>query len=121
MARILNLAGGMVLLAATAFAADTSAGQKAFQGQCAICHSAVAGGKKNGPSLYGVVGRTSGTLDGYSYSAIMKKAGLTWSPPELTTYLVAPAKAVPGTKVMYPGLHDAAKLDALIAYLATLK
>ncbi len=121
MARVMNLAGGIVLLAATAAAADTPPGQKVFQGQCAICHSAVAGGKKNGPSLFGVVGRASGTMEGYTYSAAMKKAGLTWSPAELTTYLAAPAKAVPGTKMMYPGLHDAAKLDAIIKYLATLK
>lgn len=110
----------MALLPAPALA-DAAQGKNVFQQQCAICHASVAGGKKNGPSLYGVVGRTSGTLPGYSYSTAMKKAALTWTPDELSTYLAAPRQTVPGTKMTYNGVADKAKLADVVLYLQTLK
>ena len=100
--------------------ADAAAGQKVFQGQCSTCHAVTSGTNKIGPSLYGIVGRPAATA-AYKYSAAMTKAGLTWSVAELHTYLAAPRKAVPGTKMTYGGLKDGVKLDNLVDYLATLK
>jgi cytochrome c len=42
--------------------------------RCAACHAMTAKApKKVGPHLEGVVGRTSGTVPGFTYSAAMKK------------------------------------------------
>jgi cytochrome c2 len=60
--------------------AATSAGTPTAQdfSRCAGCHSTQAGQNKIGPSLAGVFGRTSASVPGYSYSAALKNAHLTW-------------------------------------------
>ena len=57
----------------------------------------------------------------YAYSSALKKSGLIWTEASLTKYLANPAGAVPGTKMMNPGLTKPADRDAILAYLATLK
>ena len=51
----------------------------------------------------------------------MKAADWVWTDDKLTAYLPAPRDMVPGTKMTYGGLHDAAKLADLMAYLTGLK
>ena len=78
-----------VLLAAPAFAdahlaatGDAAAGEKAFR-QCQSCHvvqgpdgEILAGNAaQTGPNLYGVVGRTAGSVEGFRYSDLMLAAG----------------------------------------------
>jgi cytochrome c len=103
-----------------AAAADVEAGKTAFK-KCALCHTTEAGKNKIGPSLFGVVGRKSASLDGYNYSEAMKKFDHTWDPQTLDAYLVDPRAVVPGTKMIYPGIKDKAERDDVIAYLETLK
>jgi cytochrome c len=103
-----------------AAAADVEAGKTAFK-KCALCHTTEAGKNKIGPSLFGVVGRKSASLDGYNYSEAMKKFDHTWDPQTLDAYLVDPRVVVPGTKMIYPGIKDKAERDDVIAYLETLK
>ena len=88
---------------------------------CTMCHSDVAGKNGLGPSLFGVVGRTAGSVPGYSYSPALKAAGLTWDEATLDRYIAKPRDIVPGTKMSYAGLNDPAKRAEIIAYLATLK
>lgn len=73
-----------------------------------------------GPSLAGIHGTRAGTVQGYAYSAAMKASGLTWDDATLDRYLEKPMAAVPGTKMVYPGLKDPAKRAEVIAYLKTL-
>lgn len=110
----------IALAAAAPALADAAAGKKDFA-VCSTCHAVTAGKNGIGPSLYGVVGRPAASLAGYKYSAAMTKSGLTWAPAELHTYLAAPGRTVPGTKMTYAGVKDAAKLDDVVAYLETLK
>lgn len=98
---------------------DVTRGQTVFV-QCRACHSVDAGKNGIGPSLHGVVGRTSGTVEGYAYSPANKAGHLTWTPEQLFTYLEAPARTVPGTKMGFM-LPDAQKRADVIAYLETLK
>ncbi len=117
-------AGAIVLglaLTGPAHAADPSAGQAVFGNTCAICHSPQAGKNLIGPSLFDIVGRRTGSVVGYHYSAANEKANLTWDDATLNTYLQAPQKVIPGTKMTYGGLKDDAKRADLIAYLGTLK
>lgn len=111
------------LIAATpAFAADAGHGKTQFQQECAICHAETAGvAGKNGPTLYGVVGRQAASVPGYHYSTAMKAVGYPWSDDKLQIYLAAPQATVPGTKMTSQGVKNPAQLGDLIAYLDTLK
>lgn len=94
------------------------AGKVAFT-PCKTCHVVAAGQNRIGPSLHGVVGRTSGSVPGYTYSAANKNSHIVWTEPVLYQYLLAPQAYVPGTKMTYPGLKDAQKRADVIAYLKT--
>ena len=104
-----------------AAAGDAAAGQKIFRTQCSVCHGAEPGKKGIGPSLFGVVGRPAGTLEGYAYSEANKSSGLVWDAATIDRYLAGPQKVVPGTKMTYVGLANPAQRADVIAYLSTLK
>lgn len=107
----------LLVFAQDAFAAgDPVSGKRVFI-QCSACHSLIAGKNGIGPSLHGVIGRKSGSLDGYNYSAAMKAAGITWSEDTLFQYLTAPKTFVPGNKMPFLGVKDAQKRADLVAYL----
>ncbi len=102
------------------FTGDAAKGEATFAA-CKVCHAVEAGVNKIGPSLSGIVGRSAGTVAGYTYSAANKNSGITWSPEKLFQYLENPQRIVPGTKMTYPGLPDEQKRADVIAYLGTLK
>ena len=103
-----------------AHAADPAAGQAVFKTQCGICHSAAQGKNMVGPSLFSIMGRKSGSIEGFHYSAANKGANITWDATILNKYLTSPREVVPGTTMTYAGLKDDTKRGDLIAYLATL-
>ena len=112
----------MALPLQTALAAgDVAAGQALVKTKCGICHSVEAGQNRVGPSLFGVVGRHSGTVAGYNYSTANKNSGKVWDEATLDVYLTNPRALVPGTKMAFPGLPNATDRANVIAYLATLK
>lgn len=114
---LIAFAAGLAF-ALPAAAADAGHGKSVFAAQCAMCHTASRGGPTIlGPPLFGVVGRTAGSLAGFAYSPGMKSAGFVWSDERLRAYLPAPRAMVPGTKMTYGGLKNPAQLDDLIAYL----
>jgi cytochrome c len=106
--------------ASPGIAADPDSGQAVFRSQCGICHSPVQGKNLVGPSLFGVIGRKSGSIEGFRYSAANKAADITWDATTLDKYLTAPKEVVPGTIMTYAGLKDDTKRADLIAWLATL-
>ena len=87
--------------------------------RCVGCHSTQAGQNKLGPSLAGVFGRTSGSVPGYTYSAALKNAHLTWDEQTLDKFLQNPSGLVHGTK-MFATVPDAATRQRIIAYLKSL-
>ena len=113
----------LVALAAPAvFAQDAAEGQKAFQRQCSACHIATAeGAKRLGPTLFGVVGRHTGAVEGFRYTEANKKAGWEWTPAKLEEYLKAPQQVIKGTNMAFAGVRNDAERANIIAYLATLK
>lgn len=117
------LTGLMALLVAMPAFADEAPIGNAAQGEktaiiCRACHQIGPGAHNSvGPVLNGVVGRKAGTYPGYSYSNANKSSGITWTVPELQKYLADPQKVVPGTKMIFPGLHDPQKVNDVIAYL----
>jgi cytochrome c len=118
----LALTSALMLAPLTARAAgDASAGKMLFQQKCALCHSPEKGTNKIGPSLWGVVGRKAGSLDGYTYSDAMKNANRTWNESTLSDYLTNPRQEIQGIKMMFPGLPNQGDRENVIAYLITLK
>ena len=109
-----------VALATPALSEDANPGRGAelFPIRCIECHAITdAAENKIGPSLKGLIGRTSGTLEGYDYSEAMKAAGIVWSENTLKAYLVAPRKVVPGTKMNFNGLKRPGEVEDIVAYL----
>lgn len=89
--------------------------------QCRACHSVEQGGPNGvGPNLWGVFGKPAAQHAGFAYSPAMKSAGLTWDQSTLDTYLKAPMKTVPGTRMAFAGINDDAKRADVIDYLKTL-
>jgi cytochrome c len=112
------LAGAM---SGHAFAQDVAAGEKAFV-VCRACHQIGPTAKiAVGPVLNGVVGRPAGTFPGYTYSAANKNSGLTWDEDTLQKYLANPQVVVKGTKMIFPGIKDPAKVKDVIAFLKSYK
>mgnify|MGYP000004508812 CR=1 FL=1 len=100
-------------------AQDADAGKTVFN-QCRACHQ-VGEGAKNlvGPHLNGLIGRKSGSIEGYAYSEANKGSGKTWDEATFTAYIKDPKAAIPGTKMVYVGLKDEKKVADLVAYLKT--
>ena len=69
--------------------------------------------------MFGVVGRSAGSVPGFQYTADHKKLGVTWDAATLDKYLTNPRAMVPDTTMIYAGLKDDAKRADLIAYLET--
>ena len=104
-------------------AADTAANARpASFAQCATCHVSDAGKASTiGPNLFGVADRKAGAVDGFFYSQGMKDAGFTWDAAKLDAFITTPQKVVPGTRMAFGGVADAAKRKEIVDYLMSLK
>ncbi len=123
MQRMAGVAVAAILVLASnppARAQDADAGERVFRSQCSICHSAQPGRTVIGPSLFGVVGRHSGSVPGFHYSEANRQSGLTWDPSTLDRYLTSPRQVVPGTLMTFPGLRDPTQRANVIAFLKGL-
>ncbi|MSP42655.1 MAG: cytochrome c family protein [Alphaproteobacteria bacterium] len=96
---------------------NAAAGAKVFK-KCQACHSIVAAeGNKIGPNLHGVIGRKSGTQEGFNYSDAMKSAGIAWDEATLEKYLRDPKGFVPKNKMAFAGLKKDSDLANVLAFI----
>lgn len=114
------VASGLTSAEAGAQAAGNAAkGGMLFKSRCAVCHTdTVSGANTLGPNLYGVLNRKAGS-NRYRSSPALKASGLTFNTKTLDAWLAAPAKLVPGTRMVVATPKPADRAD-LIAYLSTL-
>ena len=97
-------------------AGDPARGQLVFASRCGGCHGLYQ--NREGPKLGGVVGRVSGTVSGFFYSAALRKAAVKWDVQSLEKWLTNPATLVPMSN-MYFHVAKAQQRSDLIAYLQT--
>jgi cytochrome c len=64
-----------------------------------------------------VVGRPKGTEGGFAYSPAIKGKGGNWTVEDLDTFLTAPAKYAPGTKMSFAGIPRGSERADLITYM----
>ncbi|MCM0020693.1 MAG: cytochrome c family protein [Tagaea sp.] len=103
-------------------AADAAAGETAFRRLCAACHIVTAeGARRLGPTMFGVVGRKAGSVEGFRYSNAKRDSNLVWTPEQLDKYLINPREFMPGTTMAFAGIRNDAERANVVAYLQTLK
>lgn len=100
-----------------ASAQDAANGEDVFK-KCRTCHQ-VGETAKNavGPQLNGIVGRKSGTVEGFNYSDANKSSGVTWDKSTFLNYIKDPRAAMPGNKMAFAGVKDEKDAADLFAYL----
>ena len=110
--------GAVVGIPSVGHAADAEHGKQVFAA-CAACHSDKP--DAIGPSLRGVYGRTSGSLEDFRYSNAMMRAKLNWNDANLRAYIKDPQAKVPGNRMPFGGLHNEQDVEDVIAYLKTYR
>ncbi len=90
----------MALITDPASAAD--AGAKLYKKHCKDCHTLGKGEPaRQGPNLWGVVGRSAGAVEGFKYSKALKAADIVWTPEQLDAWLTDPKSLIPGSVMIY--------------------
>jgi cytochrome c len=89
--------------------------------QCATCHALEKGiVKATGPSLYDVINRERGKVEGFKYSSALVAKGGAWTYEEINAFLNNPKGAIAGTIMAYAGLKKETDRADVIAYLRSL-
>jgi cytochrome c len=101
---------------------DVEKGAKIFKTKCAQCHTIDKGaGMKQGPNLWGIIGRAAGSVEGYAYSPANINSEIIWSDKHLEVYLQDPKKYIKGTKMVFAGLKKEEDRADLITFLNSRK
>lgn len=95
---------------------DPAAGRRVFV-RCQTCHVIEEGVNRTGPSLYGIFGRTAGTVEGFRYSNANANSGVVWDAENMFEYLENPRAFIPGTIMAFPGIRSAQERADVIAYI----
>lgn len=100
--------------------ADVEKGKKVAK-KCKSCHDLKQGGpNKVGPNLWGIVGVSKASKQGFKYSGALGGLGGEWTYDALDAFLKRPKEYAPGTKMAFAGLKKPTDRANLIAYLRTL-
>jgi cytochrome c len=95
-------------------------GATLFKQQCATCHATnLTDPTRQGPSLFNIVGRRAGTVEGFHYSAGFAKADFAWDEARLDAWITNPQEMIPGTIMAYRQAKPETRA-AIIAYLTEL-
>lgn len=95
---------------------DPAQGEKIFK-QCQQCHTLQPGKNLTGPTLHGIIGRTSGTVEKFAYSKANKESGIVWTEQKMFEYLENPRAYIPGTKMIFAGLRKPQDRADVIAFI----
>lgn len=121
MYRIIFCFIALTLFAGTSLAADLTcdlvAAAKVMR-KCETCHSLGAGeANKQGPNLYGVLGRQAGQGKNFKYSKAVRTANVIWDEDTLDRFLAEPRKVIPRNRMPFIGLKRPSERSLVICYL----
>lgn len=118
---------GAVLVVATAHAqiplpaAKPPDGATLFKQQCGTCHTSnETDPVRQGPSLFKVVGRRAGSMDGFKYSSGFATADFVWDEARIDAWITNPQQMIPGAVMAYRQSRPEVRA-AIIAYLRELQ
>jgi cytochrome c len=95
-------------------------GPTLFKQQCATCHTNnLTDPVRQGPSLFGIIGRHAGSVEGFHYSAGFAKADFAWDEARLDAWMTNPQGMIPGAVMAYRQAKPETRA-AIIAYLKEL-
>ena len=117
--KLLTSIAAVALSASATFAQDgnAEAGEDVFK-KCRACHDVGPEAKnKVGPMLNGLIGRKSGTIEGFAYSDANKNAAVTWDDATFLKYIEDPRTFMPGNKMAFAGLKDEQDRKDVLAYI----
>lgn len=100
---------------------DLAAAEAQFKKSCGTCHvAAPEAGPRQGPNLFGVIGRAAGRAENFKYSPpfIAGGSGLVWDDDTLDRWLADPQAVIPGSVMLYKQA-DPDKRRLVIEYLKT--
>lgn len=87
---------------------------------CLACHGLTAADTNlAGPTLYGIMGRRIASMPGYTFSELLKKLDIVWTPETIAKlFEVGPTVYTPGTKMPEQRLTDPEDRQALVEWLS---
>ena len=95
-------------------------GPTLFKQQCATCHTTnLTDPVRQGPSLFSIVGRRAGTVEGFHYSAGFAKADFVWDEAKIDAWMTNPQEVIPNAVMAYRQAKPEVR-TAIIAYLKEL-
>ncbi len=95
-------------------------GAALFKQQCATCHTTNASDPaRQGPTLFNIVGRAAGTIEGFRYSAGFAAAKFKWDEQKLDEWLTNPQAVIPGAVMPYRQAKSEIRI-AIVSYLKEL-
>jgi cytochrome c len=94
-------------------------GERQFLRKCSVCHTLTRdGGRRAGPTLYGLFGREAGSVEGYTYSVAMEGTDIVWSAETIDRLFdLGPDHYTPGSKMPMQRIVSAEDRADLIAFL----
>jgi cytochrome c len=109
----------MLTAIASADPTDPALSEAQFKKSCGTCHVAAANaGPRQGPNLFGVIGRKAGRMEGFKYSSafIAGEDNIVWDEATLDRWLTDPQSVIPGAVMPYKQA-DPLKRRLIIDYL----
>ena len=95
-------------------------GATLFKQQCATCHTTnLNDPTRQGPSLFNLIGRRAGAMEGFHYSSGFAKADFAWDEATLDSWIANPQEMIPGSVMAYRQARPEIRA-AIIAYLREL-
>ena len=92
-----------------------------FKQQCGTCHTSnETDPVRQGPSLFNIVGRRAGAMDGFKYSSGFARADFVWDEARIDAWITNPQEIIPGAVMAYRQARPEVRA-AIIAYLKELQ
>jgi len=121
MSKILRVHGfaGLLLFTVVNPALSADNLERVYQQRCQGCHTVTEdGGARQGPNLWGILGREVGSVHGYEYSDDLADSKLIWTEDLLDQWLENPKAVFPHTYMM-SALKNPKKRSEIIEFLST--